>query len=66
MSLYPQNEKLTIYWKKVDINEWIFNGWSKKISIKNENQKLSKKLTFNHNSAISFKQYITVGKGWPL
>jgi len=54
------------YWKKVDINEWIFNGWSKKISIKNENQKLSKKLTFNHNSAISFKQYITVGKGWPL
>jgi N-acetyl sugar amidotransferase len=54
------------YWKKVDINEWIFNGWSKKISIKNENLKLSKKLTFNHNSAISFKQYITVGKGWPL
>lgn len=54
------------YWKKVDINEWIFNGWSKKISIKNENQKLSKKLTFDHNSAISFKQYITVGKGWPL
>ena len=54
------------YWKKVDINEWIFNGWSKKISLKNENQKLSKKLTFDHNSAISFKQYITVGKGWPL
>jgi N-acetyl sugar amidotransferase len=54
------------YWKKVDINKWIFNGWSKKIRIKNENLKLSKKLIFNHNSAISFKQYITVGKGWPL
>ena len=39
------------------------NDWSPS----DENSKFDlKKLTFNHNSAISFKQYITVGKGWPL
>lgn len=54
------------FWKQVDLDRWIFNGWSKQIQITEKNKKINK-INFISNSIIkSDKLYHTIAKGWPL
>jgi hypothetical protein len=54
------------FWKQVDVDKWIFNGWSKQIKVTEKNKKI-KKINFISNSSIKRdKLYHTIAKGWPL
>ncbi len=53
-----------IFWKRIDINKWKFNGLSKLNSAKKD-KKIKINFMINNKQNKNLKNYITIGKGWP-
>ena len=53
-----------IFWKRIDINKWKFNGLSKLNSAKKD-KKIKINFMINNKQIKNIKNYITIGKGWP-
>lgn len=54
------------FWQQIDVDKWIFNGWSKQNNFYGNEKKINE-INFISNSKLDKNNdYLTISKGWPI